>query len=103
MNQEYTSLNLLIASKKKEISKYVSLKNTELKPLLDRHAKLTKDLYVYMKLHGLDNYGGISIDQVTPKEKKKKDNTTREGQIKVLREMGIRNPSEAMKELGLDD
>lgn len=101
MNREYNSLNLLIASKKKEISRYTALKNADLKPLLAKQAKLANDLYTFMKTNGLDSYGGITIEQVAPKEKRTKEKTPKEKQMAILRQMGIRNPEEALKEMGI--
>lgn len=98
---EYSSLNLLIVTKKKEIAKYTSAKNAEIKPLIAKRDKLAKNLYTYMVNNGLDSYAGISIEQVSPKEKRTRVKSQREKQMDVLRQMGIRNPQEALKEMGL--
>ena len=103
MNREYQSLTLLISSKKREIAKYNKLKKAELDPLVNRRNQLAKMLYDYMVKHDLDRYSGITIEEVAPKVKKvKEEKITREQQMKKLREMGIRNPEEALSELGIE-
>lgn len=98
---EYKTLNMLIERKKKEITAYTERKKKELDPFTTRQKELAKQLYEYMKKNDLEYYQGVSIESVAPKQKQVKEKISREDQMIKLRQMGIRNPDEALKEMGL--
>ena len=98
---ELLSLELIIASKKAEVTKYQELKRKEIDPLVKKRDQLAKKLYDYMKQNKLVHYNGVKIEQVAPKEKVVRVKVDRSMQIFKLRQMGIRNPEEALSELGI--
>ena len=101
ITNEYKTLNMLIERKKKEIATYTDRKKKELEPFTHRQKELARQLYEYMTQNDLEYYQGVSIESVAPKQKQVKDKISRDDQMIKLRQMGIRNPDEALKEMGL--
>lgn len=98
---DFKAVNNIIASKKKEIATYTSRKKKEMEPFVHKQKELGRQLYLYMVEHDLDSYQGISIEEVQPKQKVVKEKISRSERMVKLRQMGIRNPDEALKEIGL--
>lgn len=99
MTSEYKSLELLINKKKKEIAEFNKKQRRELQPLVQRQKLLANQLYELMQNKNLDSYNGISIEDVAPKERKKK--ISKDDQMNILRQNGVRNPEDAMREMGI--
>lgn len=96
------TLDLLIQNKQKELDKIISRKRKEINPIIKKRNNLEQKLYEFMKVRNLTIYQGINIKDIEPKEKKvKKDKPSRDFQLQKLRQMGIRNPQEALNELGI--
>jgi len=90
-------LDSLIDAKKLELTKITALKKKEMAPLLKRREELLKKIHTHIKVNGLTSYQGVKL----PEKKEKKQKPNRQIQMAKLRQMGIRNPDAALKEIGL--
>jgi len=101
MNQ-LKALDNMIATKQKALDQIIARKKKEISPLIKRREDLVTKLYNHMKTNNLTYYQGLHISDVAPKPKKeKKEKISRSFQIAKLRQMGIRNPEEALREIGV--
>lgn len=99
---QLAALNNMIDTKEKELARITTQKKRELAPLTKKRDELVKRLYSIMKTKGLTHYQGVRIEDVEPApERVKKEKMPREHQLAKLRQMGIRNPEAALKEIGL--
>jgi restriction endonuclease S subunit len=97
-----STLDSLITKKQDELDKIVRQKRKEINPLLKKREDLVNKLYQFMKVRNLTQYQGVFITDIQPKQKKeKKEKVSKKFQMAKLRQMGIRNPEAALKELGV--
>jgi hypothetical protein len=68
--------------------------NTHAKTLREKKKVTTNHLYSWMKNHDIDEYNGIKIEKIKPKEKKfrKKEKDKKEDAIRLFTEIGIPDP-----------
>lgn len=73
-----------------------ALKNytLKMKQLRDQKKQVNSNLYNFMIKHNLEEYQGIKLQKITPKEKvkRKKAKEKKEDALKLFYEIGIQNP-----------
>src|SRR6056297_490277 len=102
LGNELKALDSIINKKETELKLIANQKKKELSPLNKKRDDLVKRIYSIMKTNNLRHYQGVRLEDVEPKpEKAKKEKIPREHQLARLRQMGIRNPEAALKEIGV--
>lgn len=84
------------ASEIHSINSELKRMNTKSKKLREQKKKASLGLYNYMVKNHLDEYSGIKLSSIEPKQKKqtKSKNRKKEDAIVALCQLGVRNPEE---------